>query len=76
MSFELVMGSRWMPIVGGYIPTTNLTTLPHISMALARFSTHWIVHHLVLLGDLNVDLADPERDARGSDRHRHGGPRP
>lgn len=66
ISFELVSGRRRTPMIGGYIPPDDLTTLPHISAALTRFSGHRDAKRLVFLGDLNVDLSSPSRDARST----------
>jgi len=67
ISFELVSGWRRTPMIGGYIPPNDMTTLPHISAALSRFSEHRDAKRLVLLGDLNVDLSYPDGDVRGTE---------
>ena len=67
ISFELVSGWRRTPVVGGYIPPTDRTTLPHMIAAMDRFSTHSAGNRMLVIGDFNVDLSDPNQDARGSE---------
>ena len=68
ISFELlVSGQQHTPIIGGYIPPNDMTTLPHINAALSHFSEHCDAKCLVLLGDLNVDLSSLDRDERGTE---------
>ena len=66
-SFELVSGWQRTPIIGGYIPPNDTTTLPHINAALSHFNEHCDAKHLVLLGVLNVDLSSLDRDERGTE---------
>ena len=67
ISFELVSGQWHTPIIGGYIPPNETTTLLHINAALSHFNDHCDAKHLVLQGDLNVDLSSPDRDERGTE---------
>ena len=67
ISIELVSGQQCTPIIGGYIPPNDMTTLPHINAALSHFSEHCDAKCLVLLGELNVDLSSQDRDKRGTE---------
>jgi len=67
ISFELVSGSRRTPIVGGYIPPDDRTTLPHITAAITRFEHHRSLNRLIIMGDLNVDLSGPSRTERDTE---------
>ncbi len=59
MSWVLVTGTRWIPLVGVYIPPADISTLEHVNAALSRFEDGPVP---ILLGDLNVDLDHPEGD--------------
>lgn len=67
ISFELVSGKTRYPVVGAYIPPNDITTLGHIHRAMGRWATHMEAgkQSTILLGDLNVNFADPkdQRDA-------------
>jgi hypothetical protein len=59
ISCVLVTGTRRIPLVGVYIPPADISTLEHVNAALSRFGDGPAP---ILLGDLNVDLDQPEDD--------------
>jgi hypothetical protein len=59
LSFQLVLGATRWYIVGCYIPPINLTTLTHIKQAWLACPKGCL---LILLGDLNVNLAAPRNE--------------
>jgi len=67
VSFELVTGWCRIPVVGGYIPPSDQSTLPHMIAAMDRFRTHRSGKRMIVFGDFNVDLSDPNQDTRGSE---------
>ncbi len=56
LSFQLISGATRWYIMGCYIPPTNLTTSTHVDEAWQACPKGC---HLILLGDLNVNLAAP-----------------
>jgi len=63
ISFEIVTGLKRQPVVGTYLPPSNLVDLPHVQAALDRFPQQ----KPVLMGDLNVDVSRDDNDARTND---------
>lgn len=61
VSFQLASGKRRWCVVGCYIPPTCTTTIEHVTQAIAQCPAK---AELVVAGDLNVDLTDPEGSER------------
>jgi hypothetical protein len=57
ISCVLVAGDTRTPLIGAYLPPSTLKDLPMLTEAFDRFTTY--KRTPILLGDLNVDLADP-----------------
>jgi hypothetical protein len=58
ISCIFVHGTQRSPLIGVYLPPSNLDDLPFLTTALDRFPNQTPI----LLGDLNVNLADPIGD--------------
>ena len=63
ISFQLVAASQRWGVVGAYVPPSDLDTVEYITQA---FEAMPRAISPILLGDLNVDLANP-RDGRGQE---------
>ena len=61
ISFQLVSGRRRWFVVGCYIPPTCNTTIEQVTQALSHRPDN---AELLVVGDLNVDLKDPEGSER------------
>ena len=64
MSFELAMGARWWFIIGCYLAPDNTSTIERVVGALKERPKGTA---LVVVGDLNTALEDPENDRRGTE---------
>ena len=62
VGFQMATGERWWYIVGCYLALDNTLTIESVVAALKERPRG---AELLVAGDLNVNLSDPEGDRRG-----------